>query len=332
MTQLEENLFGIPLSTHRDRSLPLGAFQYEILIAAISIWMFRTTIPASSKEPWALRWFFALLLGYLTFSGMSYELIVAAEIFSYAAPICIYAQWPVGSTKSSGNAIFLRLVWLVVGALFSVAVSHFLMTGAFYSWLVLVTPNRIWKAIASIFPTEEMRAAYDVLDRFVSEPNLLDHQILRLFFVTFHIQCGIGYLGIAFLTEEQQRRNELVRMDMTRGDFGDDAEGDEKEIEKKVADATQEKRLKKSRKFQRTAGPFILFVAVPYMINIIAFGNLNAFAFTCFKDDIHRSVRLYELFEHDNHLVAVAEHSATSPEGKNFQGTKGFAAESSLYL
>lgn len=73
--------------------------------------------------------------------------------------------------------------------------------------------------------------------------------------------------------------------------------------------------MQRAQRFQRTAAPFIFFTAVPYMIRVIAYGNLNAFAYACFKDDVHRAVRLYDLFEHDNYLVALAEHSAKAPAG-----------------
>lgn len=179
---------------------------------------------------------------------------------------------------------------------------------------------------SSLVPTKEIQAAYDILDQFVSEPGLLNYQVSRLLFVTFHIQCGIGYLGIDFLKQEQERRNQLVRMDThqdhdvvngnTKSNSNSNTTGpDQDSNTRKEPSASQlEKRLKQSHRFQKSAIPFILFTAVPYMIKIIAYGNLNAFAYTCFKDDIHRAVRLYDLFEHDNHLVAMAEHSATAPE------------------
>jgi hypothetical protein len=73
--------------------------------------------------------------------------------------------------------------------------------------------------------------------------------------------------------------------------------------------------MKQSLKFQRTAAPFIFFTAVPYMIEVIGYGNLNAFAYMCFKDDVHRAVRLYDLFDHDKNLVALAAHSAKALAG-----------------
>jgi hypothetical protein len=161
-----------------------------------------------------------------------------------------------------------------------------------------------------------------------------------LFFITFHCQVAIGYLGIDFLKQEQQRRNELVRMDMIGDDDDDDGDdngdnggdGDKtsatkppqedsgnKEEESSLLSSKERRKMQrkmtKSKRFSRTAAPFILFTAVPYMFKIISIGNINAFAYACFKDDVHRAVRLYDLFDNDNHLVAVANHSAKSPEG-----------------
>ena len=133
--------------------------------------------------------------------------------------------------------------------------------------------------------------------------------------------------------KEQNRRNTLVRMDI------DVTDEDEDEIDKTPGSdnnetatisttkdipltekALQQKKKKskmnkKAHRFKRTALPFILYTASPYMVEIIAYGNLNAFAFVCFKDDVHRAVRLYDLFDHDNYLVALADHSAKSPAG-----------------
>lgn len=349
MTHFQEQLFGIPLSTHRNRSVELGEFPYESIIASISIIFFRTTIPALSccQEPATLRWFFGILLGFLAYTNRSYELIAAVEIFSYAVPVCLYADWPLSPWKTvirPQYSNFLRLVLIAFSAALSLVASHVIATGEFWQCILWFVPTPIVETVAAFFPIQEVQAAYDILDHFVTEPGLLMYQICRLLFVTFHIQCGIGYLGIDFLKEEQHRRNQLVRMDVTT-DNEDQVHGQATSEIKSTAtshktqkgsksngvssapdkdetstSARTERRLQKSRQFQRTAGPFILYTAVPYMIKIIAYGNLNAFAFSCFKDDIHRTVRLYDLFEHESHLVAIAEHSATSPEGKINEG------------
>ena len=43
-------------------------------------------------------------------------------------------------------------------------------------------------------------------------------------------------------------------------------------------------------------------------------GNLNKFAFIQVQNQIHRSVRIHELFDHDSHLTALASDGATSPD------------------
>merc|ERR1740133_359036 len=210
-------------------------------------------------------------------------------------------------------------------------VCHLAATGALFLFIKSITPTFVTDALMVIFPIPEIQAAYDIMDHFIQEEGLLQDQVARLFFITFHIQIAIGYLGIDFLKKEQNRRNTLVRMDI------DVTDEDEDEIDKPPGSDNNEtattsttkdtpltekslqqkkkksKMNKKAHRFKRTALPFILYTASPYMVEIIAYGNLNAFAFVCFKDDVHRAVRLYDLFDHDNYLVALADHSAKSP-------------------
>ncbi|KAL3922036.1 MAG: hypothetical protein SGILL_002424 [Bacillariaceae sp.] len=129
--------------------------------------------------------------------------------------------------------------------------------------------------LALLFPVHELEAAYNILEEFVHEDGLLKEQVALLFFITFHIQVGIGYLGIDFLKREQERRNQLVRMDMghdTDEEDDDDDDTTNKSIkpktkaEEKFHQEQQDKMMKKSKRFQRTAAPFIFFTAVPYMI------------------------------------------------------------------
>lgn len=320
-----EKFFTIPLSTYRDRDVPFMPFKYGMLISAISVLFFRTTVTfpnTTIKEPTFLRWFFGGLLAFLSYSNKSYELICAVEIFSYLVTFFLFSEYvpstffKFGQDKNKTNV--LRIVLIAMSAILCLLVCHLAATGVIFQLLKSTTPTFISDGLMSIFPVREIQASYDVIDEFVSEEGLLKTQVRRLFFITFHIQVGIGYLGIDFLKQEQHRRNELVRMDMNRSDEEDTTSGKSRSattealgLEKKE----DERIVKRSRKFQRTAAPFIFFTAVPYMIKVIGFGNLNAFAFVCMRDDIHRSVRLYNLFEHDNYLVALADHSAKAPAG-----------------
>lgn len=63
-----------------------------------------------------------------------------------------------------------------------------------------------------------------------------------------------------------------------------------------------------SAKFRRSAGPFIFFVALPYMVQIVFYGGVNMYAFHCFRDDLHRMIRLNDLFSSGdgNRFVATA--------------------------
>jgi hypothetical protein len=318
-----DHLFGIPLSTHRIRDAESSSFLYESAISAAAVLFFRTTI-YRQKEPRLLRWFFGVMLAFLAYTNKSYELISAVEMFSYAVPFLLHSDLPShflnGSVKDSK---LLRLLFIGLSAIVSLIVCHLVASGDMFLALGLVTPSWVMEGLSWLFPIEEVQAAYDIIDHFILEPTLLQTQIARLLFITFHIQVGIGYLGIHFLNKEQERRNRLVRMDM----IGDDDQEEEDEQSpqkngkkqqnggKKAAAASDTKKLSRAKRFQKSAAPFIFFVAVPYMVQIIGYGNLNAFAFACFKDDVHRAVRLYDLFEHDNNLVAMSLHSAKGPAG-----------------
>jgi len=118
---------------------------------------------------------------------------------------------------------------------------------------------------------------------------------------------GLGYIGIDFLKKEQQRRNQLVRMDLSSNDDGTTTIA-------KDEGGSQTKKTEAARRFQRGAAPFIFATATPYMLQIIFYGNMNFFAFNCLKHDLHRAVRLNELFDHDSRLVALSNNSANSPD------------------
>merc|ERR1712071_389265 len=142
------------------------------------------------------------------------------------------------------------------------------------------------------------------------------------------IQVGMGYLGIDFLTNEQIRKNELVRMELISENYDKNTSRDEKthsmndgpeKLDKKDEQLGSEEKMRKSmltaksKKFRYDSVSFILFTVIPYMLQIIVLGNINKFAFICFRDDLHRAVRLNELFDNDSHLPVMAKESAVSP-------------------
>lgn len=324
-----DSVFGFSLTTHRDKDLGVDApsfFQYECAIAAISVCFFRMTIRSHREEPFLLRVFFALLLAALAYLRKPYELIVALQMFSYAVPpLLILNVDRLPRFSSSMPPTLVRLACIATSAILSMVLAHHILSDDFYVVAATITPSSIRKLVLYLFPVEEMQQAYDIIANFV-DPGVLRKQISHLLFVTFNVQVCMGYLGIEFLKREQQRRNDLVRMDMSSDDDEEEesntttngattTNGTTKGEKAPLKQSVQEKQLKASSRFQRGAAPFILLTAAPYMFQIIAFGNMNYFAYTCLHDDIHRAVRLNQLFNHDSHLVAMAADSATSPDG-----------------
>lgn len=323
--QTEPTFFGLALSTHRllvkqtsstaeeneDQMVAAGlsSFPYEALIAAISIAFFRSTVRWQKNEPAVLRWFFCALLAVLAYTQKSFELLAAVEIFSFVVSWLLLRPLMVTSRQQEA---FLRLLSIAVGAIGSMLLSHGIFgSGILLRMMGLFTPKIVVQTLEYLFPISEMTAAYNIMCDLSMEPDVFRDMIQRLFFVTFHIQVGMGYLGIHFLTKEQSRRNMLIRLDVH--------EGNEKSADKKGSTDGDEKRktdlTERSRTFQRSAAPFIFKVAFPYMMQIILYGNINKFAFSCVQDEMHRTIRYRQVFEHENHLTAMATDSPTSPEG-----------------
>ena len=170
-----------------------------------------------------------------------------------------------------------------------------------------------------LFPITDLYNAYDIITKFTNQDHL-NNQISHLLFVTLNIQVGMGYLGISFLRSEQIRKNQLVRMEIvSENDETTEKEDVNQTKEVKGTKVKDDKRTKlaiKAKKFRSEATPFILFTVIPYMLQIIILGNINRYSFACFRDEIHRAVRLNELFDHDSYLVAMSADSALSPGGK----------------
>ena len=59
----------------------------------------------------------------------------------------------------------------------------------------------------------------------------------------------------------------------------------------------------------------VFLSALPYMAQIILYGNINHYAYVCVQDELHRTIRYRQVFVQDNHLLAMANDSPTSPEG-----------------
>lgn len=255
-----------------------------------------------------------------------------------------------------------------------------------------LTPQPLKDLLQFMFPINEFSAAFDIVSTFVPDKLLLHDMLKHLLFVTFHVQVGMGHIGIDFLMSEQRRKNMLIRMDvdnpapsssssssttstttattttttttskeksdgqmyelgrvvskefddpetgkkrMYHGTIkkyfakeklynivfedGDSEDMNEEEVARYASTVILKKETTKekfdpSRKFRRSAPTFILFSVLPYMTQIILFGNLNNFVFMFVRNSIHRSVRIHELFDHESHLEAIANDSAQSPD------------------
>jgi hypothetical protein len=280
----------------------------------------------------------------LAYCKKSYELIMAVQLFSFAVPWVLQLQQTrrvksgtatatgTGTAGSNGGSagvtaprvrdMMIRLVSIAAAAVASLLLSHLAADGSLGKLFTLVTPTIIVRALSYLFPVAEMQAAYDIMAAF-ADPAVLEKQAWHLLFVTFHIQVGMGYLGIGFLRKEQHRRNQLVRLDVpdktereeNAKKNATDGNGTNDVSSSASATATTNSNLQRSQRFQRGAAPFILLSALPYMFQIILYGNINKFAFTCLQHDLHRQVRLNQLFDNDNHLLSLALESPISPEG-----------------
>ena len=179
-------------------------------------------------------------------------------------------------------------------------------------------------------PIDEFIRAHDILLEFM-DPFELYAKARHLLFVTFHIQVGMGFLGISFLRAEQSRKNALVQIEQDikkekEEEIGGCANGISNGSQNGVLNGTSNSTGKRkkgsgfdhSAKFRKSAGPFIFFVALPYMMQIVFFGGMNMYAADCFRNDIHRTIRLNDLFANEGSrfvATATSKESKLSPDG-----------------
>lgn len=287
------------ISTHKSED---GYFMYQSAIAAVSIAYFRTTV-VFPNEFWGHYLTWGAVLGFMAYKEIPYEMILTVEIASYA----LLVAW-----RRQRNL----LLGVAVSIAISLAVGHALVSASAWKLALRLTPGAFKELMNYFLPISEMFRAYQSIQQFASAQKQFQH----LFFVTFHIQAGMGFMGIAFLRREQHRRNLLIRMDVAETDDGELNEQNGKASAQaengKEVNTTNQAKLERSRKFQRGAAPFILFTALPYMAQIIIYGNINKFAYSCLEHDLHRTVRVYELFGQDNRLTTLASETTQSPGGK----------------
>jgi hypothetical protein len=301
MNETEPSLFGLAVSTHRIPLSNLGssltgsssssdvdsAFPYEAAIAAVSIFFFRSTVRLHKTEPVVLRWFFCALLAALALLRKSYDLLAAVEIFSYVVSWLVILPLHAQQQQNSNTkkTLALRLLLVAGGAVVSLVLSHSIFTsGLFWRMVQQLTPAVVKQVFEYLFPVAEMSAANSLMYDLALEKPVYEQMIRHLFFVTFHIQVGMGYLGafvvfgvvdsafvssryrsayayasfycinifyivigIDFLREEQNRRNQLIRLDVAE-------DGTEKAPT--INGTSESKVLDRSMRFQRGAAPF----------------------------------------------------------------------------
>ena len=324
------HFYGYTLTTHRMQSTAEDGsieFPYQAVAAAIAVAFFRTTV-YSTREPWVIRYLFGILLAALTYARKSYELIFAVEIFSYSFVVlaALQSRWNI---KASLDRFLYGMIGLLSAAGLSYMLAHCLVTGILLELFQVITPNFIIRGLYYLIPIQECMDAYEMIQSLALPQDILPSQLAHLLFVTFHIQTGMGFLGIHFLKKEQERRNLLVRMDVSNEEedekdiaSADGVNGTKEGSKATTSNTATTKEAKKaaakmarSRRFQRTAIPFIFRTALPYMLQIIAYGNLNFFCFHCLCHDLHRTVRWHQTLAHDAHWMAMTQ-TPVSPEGK----------------
>mmetsp|Transcript_42112 Transcript_42112/g.127756 ORF Transcript_42112/g.127756 Transcript_42112/m.127756 type:complete len:630 (-) Transcript_42112:1259-3148(-) len=325
----------LPSALEGSDSSGLPLFQHERLIAALSILFCRLTVTSTAlsatgpgsdgapRESLGLRVFFSLALAALAYGKWPYVLICALQLFSYVVPILL--------PRCRGRGALSGCAALLGCGILSILLCQFVASGELTRVLGIISPSSLVRLIKYLFPIDELVASHAIVSKF-TDSDVLQRQISHLLFVTFNIQVGMGYLGIGFLKAEQMRRNMLVRMEIIEGDAEEGEANSKKSKEagnarkdKGKGSASQlkagdkspeirEKQLLASKKFRRSAAPFIFFTVLPYMFQIIFFGNMNMFSFACVKDDVHRMVR-EGVFENDGtRLVRMAEDTNTSPD------------------
>jgi len=309
-------------------------FPYDGLIAVAAVTYCRYTVKAPNESRLS-RMFWSAVLGYLAYYRFDYWLQIYIYMLSFGGYFYERASYFSKDSKKKGIdeiqkqaqvLTFLGTALLSIGhLLYSIsnpegANSFFqskLYTICAESPIISKALNRLCTkfadAVGYLLPVQEFISAHDIITEFV-HPSDLYAKAGHLLFVTFHIQVGMGFLGIEFLRAEQSRKNSLVKIeDDVKKPKGSKQNG---KANKKNGDKKKEG-YDASRSFRKTAGPFIFFVAVPYMLQIVLYGGMNMYAFHCFRDDIHRTIRLNDLFANDGSrfvATAASKESNLSPE------------------
>jgi len=346
------SLFPI-LSTNR---IPIESggmfFHYERIISLLAVSFSRYSINLPGESAFQ-RLIFSGLLGFFAYQRVDYWILVSLHLCTYGQGVFRFirkilmidyeeknvkgVQNPYKeTTKKRSHCIELSQL-VITTILAHVAIVY--LVYSFFNWdskysllqsriYQQIQSSRIFDHIAShvkktlayLVPITEVYSAYDTLLEFV-DSNVLHKQMSHLLFVTFHIQIGLSFLGINFLSNEQERKNSLIRLeDLVPADRRNKRSTVPKIENTASGNELNSETRDPSKKFRKNAGPFIFFVAIPYMLQLIFYGGVNMYAYHCFKDDLHRTIRLYSLFDSDNRFVTTAS------AGKNYRSPAAYAS------
>jgi len=327
-------------------------FQYEGLVAALAVSYCRFTIK-TPYEPYHVRLALAAFLGYLAFMRYEYWFLTSAHACSYGQLIYTYfcnriiakdhsstvksVPNPYKETKGPTLRVVKQYAFLILAVLSAqLAIIHIIYscfqphaTHSFFQNRIyqrILHPyiistetfcyltSKFYENISILIPLTEVLDAYNILIEFV-DPQILHVQMKHLLYVTVHVQVGMGFLGIGFLTREQERKNILIRLEDKIPQLKNKRSGNDESVDNSnnrgvpipKANTSTENMESINKKFTRGATSFIIFSALPYMFQIIFYGGVNMYAYHCFRDDIHRTIRLRGLFDLDGgRFVATA--------------------------
>jgi len=328
-------------------------FRYEGLVAALAVSFCRFTVKTPNEKIY-VRLVLSALLGCLSFKRCEYWVLMSVHVWSYSQLFYIFFRKritvkdtvkhvPNPYKESQGGNSALRVVKRYAYLIFAVLSAQLVLIYTIYScsnpdgknsffqssiYQLVLYPyilstksfhflsSKFYDNISYIIPITEVLDAYNILIEFV-QPKILHTQMSHVFYVTANIQVGMGFLGIGFLTTEQDRKNTLIRLEDEAPRSRNENEGPHVSIKngKKREVVSPTKDI--SKKYNRGAASFIFFSALPYMFQLIFYGGVNMYTFHCFRDDLHRTVRLRGLFDSDGgRFVATAsvDTNYRSPE------------------
>eukprot|EP00929_Paragymnodinium_shiwhaense_P098415 TRINITY_DN59895_c0_g1_i2.p1 TRINITY_DN59895_c0_g1~~TRINITY_DN59895_c0_g1_i2.p1 ORF type:complete len:860 (+),score=139.38 TRINITY_DN59895_c0_g1_i2:68-2647(+) len=127
------------------------------------------------------------------------------------------------------------------------------------------------RAARHLFPVDELVDVYTLLQDIVGAGTFTP-MATELMILTLNVQVPLGFLGIWFLRQAQDRGLQLLRVDGADGG--------------KIG----------AQQFCKVAGKYVLIVAVPYMLLRTSLETVNSYAVGRFANEVARSLRLEQFF------------------------------------